>query len=63
MKANKDTTPAAEMTMRHYFAAHALQGLLAAESENFGFPGRAQPEGLAERAVEIADALMEALAK
>jgi len=48
------------LTKREYFAAMAMQGLLAAESENFGYSDH---EKLARAAVVRADALLRELAK
>ncbi len=45
------------LTKREYFAALAMQGLLATESE----PGNAYPRDIADMAVRRADALIAAL--
>ncbi|MCP4661014.1 MAG: hypothetical protein GY856_36900 [bacterium] len=51
------------LTKREYFAAMAMQGELAAQSEEDGMWDQNSPEHLAERCVAFADALLEELAK
>lgn len=50
-------TKAAGMTLRDYFAAKALQGLLSCQSEETGFY---QAKNAAQEAYAMADAMLEA---
>ncbi|CDQ10628.1 conserved protein of unknown function [Acidithiobacillus ferrivorans] len=48
--------PASGMSLRDYFAAPALQGLIASTSNSSGFP---DPVSIAKRAYDCADAMLD----
>jgi hypothetical protein len=50
------------MTLRDYFAAAAMQGIMAAPAES-GWDSESQPEDIATAAYQVADAMMEARKK
>lgn len=48
------------MTLRDYFAAKAISGLIAAHTELIGHGGRIDPRASAQYSYELADAMIEA---